>query len=47
MEILGIPNVVVLKPVDVDVQTVRVHIHVRNEELYDMPSISLPIRENQ
>ncbi len=44
MEILSIPNVVVLEPVDVDVEAIRVHIHVGNEELYNIPSISLPIQ---
>jgi hypothetical protein len=44
MAILGIPNVVVLEPVHIDVQAVRVHVHVDNEELYDASSVSLPIR---
>ena len=44
MEILGIPNIVVLKPVDVDVQAIRVHVHVGNEESCNAPSIPLPIQ---
>ena len=44
MEILGIPDVVVLEPVHIDVQTVAVHVHVGNEELYDMSSVPPPIQ---
>ena len=29
--ILGIPDIVVLETVDVDVQTVRIHVHVGHE----------------
>jgi len=44
MGVLGIPHVVVLEPVDVHVQAVRVHVHVSNEELRDVPSVPLPIQ---
>jgi len=44
MPILSIPDVVVVEPVHVDVElTIVVEVHVSNEELYDKPSISLPI----
>ena len=43
MTIVSIPDIVVLETVDVHVQAVRVDIHVRNVELYDGPSRSLPI----
>ena len=38
MAVLAIPDVVVLKTVDVDVQTVGIHVHVGHEK-YDAPSI--------
>ncbi|MES3032262.1 MAG: hypothetical protein V4699_03430 [Patescibacteria group bacterium] len=45
MPILGIPDIVVREAVDVGIEVaIRVHIHVRNEELYDEPSMSLPIQ---
>ncbi len=41
MAIVGIPDIVVLKPVDVDVQpVVGVHVHVGNEEMCHEPSKS-------
>ncbi|MCX6714465.1 MAG: hypothetical protein NTX72_01485 [Candidatus Uhrbacteria bacterium] len=43
MHTVRIPDIVVLERVDVDVQAIRVHVHVRHEELYDEPSRSLPI----
>ena len=43
MTILGVPNVVVLEPVDVDVEAIRVHVHVGNEELCNMPSMPPPV----
>ena len=44
MPILGIPDVVVREAVDVDIEgaVVGIDIHVRNEELYDEPSVPLP-----
>lgn len=47
MCIVRIPDVVVLKTVDVHVQAIRVHVHVRDVELYDEPSESLPIYRAQ
>ena len=38
MTILGIPDVVVLEPVDVNVQAVRVHVDVGHKEMRKMPS---------
>jgi hypothetical protein len=38
MAVLGVPNVGVLKPVHVDVETVGVHVHVGNKEMSDKPS---------
>lgn len=42
MLVIGIPHVVVLKPIDVDVQPLGVHVHVGNEELCSAPSVSSP-----
>jgi len=39
--VAGIPDIVVLNPVHVDIQATRVHIHVGNEELCNISSISL------
>ncbi|OGI16706.1 MAG: hypothetical protein A3J63_05015 [Candidatus Moranbacteria bacterium RIFCSPHIGHO2_02_FULL_40_12b] len=40
MTILGIPDIVVLEPVDIDLElTVRVEVHVGNEEMCDKPSM--------
>ncbi len=48
MGILSIPDVVVLKTIDVDVElTIRVHIHVSHEKLYAIPSISPPLEYSQ
>lgn len=41
MKVLGIPDIVVLEPVDIDVQTVIVHVHVRHE-MYSAPSSTPP-----
>ena len=41
MQVLGIPDVVVLEPVDIDVQTIVVHVRVRHE-MYSSPSSALP-----
>lgn len=41
MKVLGIPDIVVLKPVDIDIQTVTVHVHVRHE-MYSAPSVAPP-----
>ena len=38
MAVVGVPDVPVLKLVHVDVQAVRVHVHVGNEEMSDKPS---------
>ena len=44
MLILGVPDVVVRELVHVHLElTIVVEVHVSNEELYDKPSISLPI----
>ena len=40
---LGIPDVVVRELVHVNLQRTVIDVHVSNEELYDEPSISLPI----
>ncbi len=38
--ILGIPNIIVLKPVHVHIEiAVRIEIHVSNEEMCNKPSI--------
>ena len=42
MEVLGVPNVVVLEPVHVHVQAVRVHVHVRHE-MYGAPPDTPPL----
>lgn len=42
MMVTAIPHVVVLKPVDIDVQAVVVHVHVSNEEMYRVSSLALP-----
>jgi hypothetical protein len=40
MTILGIPDIVVLEPVDVDIELVaRVEVHVGNEEMCVEPSM--------
>ena len=41
--IVGIPHIVVLETIHVDVQTVGVHVHVSDEELCDAPSVSLHV----
>ena len=33
MEVLGIPNIVILKAIGIDVQTVRVNIHVDHKNV--------------
>lgn len=33
MAILGIPDIVVLKPVNVNLQAVRIHVHVDHENV--------------
>jgi len=44
MTILGIPNVGVLKLIDVHVKLViRVEVHVGNEEMYDESSVPLSL----
>ena len=40
MAVVGVPDVLVLKTVHVDVQTVGVHVHVGNEEMSNEPSVS-------
>lgn len=41
MAILGVPDVVVLEPVDIHVQSVvRVEVHVGNEETCHVPSVT-------
>lgn len=42
MLVLGIPHVVVLEPIDVDVEAIGVHVHVGNEESCNVPSVPLP-----
>ena len=42
MAILAIPDVVVLEAIDVDVQTVGVHIHV-DHKMYKAPSTPPPL----
>ena len=47
MQILGIPDVVVLERIHVDLElTVIIDVHVGNEELWNEPSISLPTQNN-
>lgn len=41
MLILGIPLVVVLEPIHVDIEAIGVHVHVGNEELCNAPSAPL------
>ena len=33
MSVLGIPDIVILKAIHVDIQTVRIHIHVDHENV--------------
>ncbi len=43
MLVVSVPNVVVLKPIDVHLElAVGVDVHVGNEEMCNTPSISLP-----
>ena len=39
MTVLGVPNIGVLEPIHVDVETIGVDVHVGNEEMSDEPSI--------
>jgi len=41
MTVLGVPEVVVLELVDVGIQAVGIHVHVRRE-MYRLPSETLP-----
>ena len=41
MSVVGMPDIVVLEPIDVDIQAVGVHVHVGNEELCNAPSVPL------
>lgn len=42
MTIAGVPHIVVLETIRVDVQAIGIHVHVGNKELCNVPSISLP-----
>lgn len=33
MTILAIPNVVILKAINIDIQTIRIHIHINHENV--------------
>jgi hypothetical protein len=40
MSVLSIPNVVILETVDIDIQTIGVHVHV-GDKVYNLPALSL------
>lgn len=41
MQVATVPDVVVLKPVDIDVQAIRIDVHVSNE-MCKISSVALP-----
>ena len=47
MTIIGIPDIRILEPVDIHIElTIRVEVHVGNEEMCDEPSMPLSLESH-